>query len=104
MRDVIPFVNLLSELQTFYAAETSKPQVLCKLFEDNNGALLMAKEPKYRPRTKHIALKYPHVRSFVKSGKIQLLPIDTQEQVADQLTKPLDVQTFAKLRYKLMGW
>ena len=104
MRDVIPFVNLLTELQSFYADDVSKPRIICKLFEDNNGALLMAKEQKYRPRTKHIALKYHHFRSFVKSGKVDILPIDTKEQLADPFTKALDIQTFQRLRCKLMGW
>jgi hypothetical protein len=104
MRDVIPFVNLLSELQDFYSDDMSKPQILCRLFEDNNGTLLMAKEQKYRPRTKHIALKYHHFRSFVNEKKVQILPIDTKEQLADQFTKALDVQTFVRLRSKLMGW
>ena len=104
MRDVIPFVNVLTELQTFYSDELSKPQNLCKLFEDNNGVMMLATEQKYRPRTKHIALKYHHFRSFVKDKKVTMLPIDTKEQIADQLTKPLDFQTYVQLRYKLMGW
>ena len=29
MRDVIPLVNLLSELQDFYSDDISKPQILC---------------------------------------------------------------------------
>ena len=104
MRDVIPFMNVLSELQSFYSTKTSEPKILCRLFEDNNGALTMAKEEKYRPRTKHIALKYHHFRSFVRDKKIAILPIDTKEQIADQFTKALDIQTFQRLRYKLMGW
>ena len=104
MRDLIPFTNLLAELQSFYADEVDKPRVLCKLFEDNNGALILAREQKYRPRTKHIALKYHHFRSFVSEGKVDILPIDTREQIADQFTKALDEQTFVRLRYKLLGW
>ena len=104
MRDVIPFTNVLTELQTFYSDELNTPQILCRLFEDNNGALLLATDQKYRPRTKHIALKYHHFRSFVNEGKVNILPIDTKEQLADQFTKALDIQTFERLRCKLMGW
>ena len=54
---------------------------------------------------KQIALKHHHFRSFVSNeGKIEILPIDTREQIADQFTKALDLQTFTELRYKLMGW
>ena len=104
MRDVIPFMDLLTELQNFYSDTITKPQILCRLLEDNNGALALVVEQKYRPRTKHISLKYHHFRSFVKSGKISILPIDTKEQIADQFTKALDVQTYEYLRFKLMGW
>jgi hypothetical protein len=104
MRDVIPFVNLTDEIGTLYSKRHPKPKVICKLFEDNNGALALANEYKYRPRTKHIALKWHHFRSFVKSGKIEILPIDTKEQLGDQFTKALDEQTFVYLRYKLVGW
>ena len=39
-----------------------------------------------------------------KSGKIEVLPIDTTEQIADIFTKALDKQTFEYLRHKLIGW
>jgi hypothetical protein len=41
------------------------PTVKCKLFEDNSGAMTLAKSPAMRPRTKHINVKYHHFRSFV---------------------------------------
>lgn len=104
LRDVIPFMNVARELNKLFKSQTPKPTILCKLFEDNNGALTLAKDPKYRPRTKHIALKYHHFRSYVKSGEIEVLPIDTKDQIADQFTKALDEQTFKFLRNKLMGW
>ena len=104
MRDVIPFVNIINELQAFYSDKMEKPKILCRLFEDNNGALLLATDQKYRPSTKHISLKYHHFRSFVREERISILPIDTKEQIADQFTKALDLQTYSYLRYKLMGW
>ena len=74
-------------------------------FEDSNGALELARAPKYRPRTKHIALKYHHFRNFVKEGKVEILPIDTKEQIADILTKAMaDKTLFKYLRFKLLGW
>lgn len=74
------------------------------MFEDNNGALELARAPKMRPRTKHIALKYHHFRQAVKDEKVIILPIDTKEQVADIFTKPLYRPLFDYLRGKLMGW
>ena len=74
------------------------------MFEDNNGALELATKPRYRPRTKHIVIKYHHFRERVSSGFISIKPINTSEQIADQFTKGLQVGTFQYLRYKLLGW
>ena len=104
MRDVIPFMNIVDEINSIYQLESDKAQVLCTLFEDNNGAIELAKAPKYRPRTKHIALKYHHFREHVKNGLVEILPIDTADQIADIFTKALDEQSFVYLRKKLNGW
>ena len=73
-------------------------------FEDNNGALELATAPKIRPRTKHIAVKYHHFRSHVQNGSIKIKAIDTTQQQADLLTKPLPLQAFVYLRKLIMGW
>jgi hypothetical protein len=69
----------------------------------------LAKVPKMRPRTRHINQKYHHFREWVKStidgkGMIEIFPIDTLEQPADLLTKPLDLASFQKHRLAIMGW
>jgi hypothetical protein len=50
------------------------PKVYCKAFEDNSGALEIARTHKMRPRTKHINLVYHHFRSFVKKGLVVIWP------------------------------
>jgi hypothetical protein len=104
MRDVIPFMNIMDEINDIYGIVESKPEIKCTLFEDNNGAIELAKTHKYRPRTKHIALKYHHFREHVKNGLVEILAIDTHDQIADIFTKALDEQTFVYLRNKLNGW
>ena len=64
----------------------------------------MAKAPKMRPRTKHVAIKYHHFRTCIERGDAQLEKIDATEQEADFLTKPLVQQLFSYLRKKVMGW
>ena len=59
---------------------------------------------KFRPRTKHIAIKYHHFREKVQKGIISIEAIDTKEQIADQFTKGLQVGVFQYLRSKLLGW
>ena len=105
LRIAIVMVNLLKEMQE-QGVDVPKTNavVYCKLFEDNAGAIHLAKAPKMRPRTRHINQKYHHFREWVKSGLIEILPIDTREQVADLLTKPLDYASFVKHRKSMLGW
>ena len=104
MRDVIPLINLLKEFEKVLPIEKIQPEVKCKVFEDNTSCISVAKAPSMTPRTKHIALKYHHFRSFVKSGAIDIRSIGTTEQTADILTKPLSGELFIYLRKKMMGW
>ena len=105
MRELIPFTGLVEELNDILNKDKLKPVVKYKLFEDNNGALELAKSPRYRPRTKHIALKYNYFRNFVKEDRVQILPIDTKEQIADIFTKGIyNVTLFKYLRPKLLDW
>lgn len=95
---------LLKEINEIFPIGTKKPIFHCKVFEDDNSCISIAKSQKFSPRTKHIALKYHHFRRFVKDNIIDILPIDTKEQLADIFTKPLDESLFIYLREKLIGW
>ena len=105
LRIAIVMMGLLLEMKSFgIPISKTTPKVFCKLFEDNAGAIHLAKVPKMRPRTRHINQKYHHFREWVKSGLIEILPIDTLEQPADLMTKPLDLASFVKHRKAIMGW
>jgi hypothetical protein len=60
------------------------------IYTDNNGALLLAKNPIFHERTKHIAVKYHYIRDLIIKGIIDLNYISSKNQNADGLTKPLD--------------
>ena len=104
MREVIPFLGLMKEIASIFGLLTRKPVFKCTVWEDNDSCITVAKSPKFTPRTKHIAIKYHHFRSYVYDGQIVINPIDTTEQLADILTKPLQAKSFCYLRGKLMGW
>ena len=87
-----------------FKVPTSTPVVHCRLFEDNSGALELARVPKLRSRTKHMNLKYHHFRSFVRKSLISIHHIGTLEQLADIMTKPLGEDDFKRHRFTLMGW
>jgi hypothetical protein len=75
------------------------------VYEDNTGCLELANKPdQFRPRTKHIGIKWHHFRDAVKNGSVTVKKIDTKMQLADPLTKPLPLPAFETLRKLLMGW
>ena len=104
MREVIPFMGLMQEISGLFGIIPRKPVFKCTVWEDNDSCITVAQAPKFTPRTKHIAIKYHHFRSHVSKGSIVIKPIDTSEQIADMLTKPLNGKSFCYLRKNLMGW
>ena len=104
LRETIPLLQLLREISVIMNISECDKKMKCTLFEDNNGALELAKAPKIRPRTKHIAIKYHHFRSFLGKGLFSIEGTDAAEQQADFLTKPLPETIFTYLRKKVMGW
>jgi len=83
---------------------STQPTVHCHVFEDNSGALKIAKVPKMRPHTKHINVKFHHFRDYIECGEITLHAINTHDQPADMLTKPLATPTLAQHHATIMGW
>ena len=61
-KEIIPMMEHLEQLKKALNIELKRPSVKCKIFEDNNGAIELAKTPKICPRTKYTALKYHHFR------------------------------------------
>ena len=66
LRQVIPLLQLIQEMvEQEILDQTYKPKIFCKAFEDNSGAVAIAKSPAMQPRTKHINNMYHHFCSFV---------------------------------------
>ncbi|KAK1416517.1 hypothetical protein QVD17_32308 [Tagetes erecta] len=72
-----------------------------RLFCDNTGATYLCANPVYHSRMKHVALDYHFVRERVTSGLLQVFHINTADQPADVLTKPLSRGPFLKFRSKI---
>jgi hypothetical protein len=105
LREVIHLMKLLCELRdSGIPVPFTKPKINCKVFEDNTACIEIAKNPKFRPRTKHLAIRLFHFLSYVQSGAIEIVHVSTKEQIADMLTKALPLDQFRKLRKLLLGW
>ncbi len=99
----------MREINVIFALHIPKPKFVLNVHEDNQSCIAMAENPKFTPRTKHIAIKYHHFRKHVKSqsnpnGFIEISYCPTQEQIADIFTKPVADDIFWRLRGMLIGW
>ena len=106
-REVLPIVEMIKEMIGQGRIVSDKATVFCRVFEDNSGAIEVAtnvKNPKMRPRTKHINTKYHHFRSKVMDGTLQIEHVPTQDMVADILTKCVNENILIKLRKVISGW
>ncbi len=68
------------------------------IFEDNQSAISMTKNPQFHGRAKHIDLKYHFVRDQMSEGTVKLEYCPSKEMIADMLTKGLPKDQFVKLR------
>jgi hypothetical protein len=80
-----------------YDYKLTKVPLLC----DNESAIRMTDNLVEHNRNKHIAIRYHFLRDHQQKGDIEIAYINTKEQLADIFTKPLDEQTFTKLRHEL---
>ncbi|KAK2989895.1 hypothetical protein RJ640_019478 [Escallonia rubra] len=71
--------------------------ILC----DNTSAIDLTKNPIQHSRTKHIEIKHHFFRDHVQKSDIVLDFVDTNHQLADIFTKPLDSKRFTALRREL---
>ncbi len=106
LRELLPLQDLLAELTETFQLETTDTTRVVRVFEDNNGALILANNPmpKMTPRSKHIGVKYHWFRTKLTERKIEILPIDTKLQKADGFTKGLSKDEFQAKWKLLMGW
>ncbi|XP_036345999.1 secreted RxLR effector protein 161-like [Rhagoletis pomonella] len=58
-----------------------------QLYCDNQSAIKLAESDGFRPRSKHIDIKYHHLRETVENGIISIKYIPTVEMAGDSLTK-----------------
>ena len=77
----------------------------CNVYKDNSEDTGNGKTPKSTDNPmKHLNVKLHHFRSDVRLKEVTIYAIDTTEQLADYLTKPLNVQMLEYLRTKVLGW
>jgi hypothetical protein len=59
------------------------------IFEDNQPAIALAKNPTNHARTKHIDVLHHALRGLIEDKKIEVEYLNTKKMIADLLTKPI---------------
>ena len=68
------------------------PSDAIPLYCDNNGAIALAKELRSHQKSKHIERRYHLIRDYLEKGYVKVKRVNSADNVADQLTKPLGQQ------------
>ncbi len=71
------------------------------IYCDNISSILLANNPVYNARTKHIEVQYHFIREKVLAKEINLIHVSTEDQVGDIFTKALGTNKLRKFRKML---
>jgi hypothetical protein len=93
--EVVWLQKLLSDLGQLVDA----PVVI---YFDNISSILLANNPIYHVRTKHIEVHYHFIREKILAKEIDLIHVNTKNQVVDIFTKALSIDKLKKFR-KMLG-
>jgi hypothetical protein len=74
------------------------------MHEDNQGAVCLMKNSVMHSRAKHIDVRYHFVRDLIRGEVVNVQYCQTNENVADILTKLLPRPIFEKHRARLLGY
>lgn len=86
-----------SLLQELHLSLPRTPVIWC----DNLGASSLASNPVFHARTKHIEIDVHFVRDQVLAANLEVSYVESANQVADLLTKPLPIALFSRFASKL---
>ena len=85
-KELIWLQSLFNQLNIKYNANL--------IYCDNKSTIDLSKNSEHYARTKHIDIQYHFIRDCIKNNIFKLLYINTKDQLADALTKTLDINSF----------
>ena len=95
VKEGLYFHNLISELVPV--------RLPIKTYIDNLGAGFIAQNDVNNARTKHIDVRYHHIRDWVSKGVVELFNINTKDNRADLFTKALTGPLHRELAHRLLS-
>ncbi len=73
------------------------------VYEDNLSTTTLLRSIFHHGRLKHLALRFLRVKELIWNRTLKIIPVDTQNQLADVFTKPLPSESFVRLRPAVLG-
>ncbi len=106
MKELVGIMDLAKFFATYYELEPVETKINVTVHEDNSGALILANTlpPEYTPRSKFYHIETIWFREQIVLRGIEVVKVDTHEQLGDIFTKDLSKVVFEYLRLKLCGW
>lgn len=91
VKDLLWLRGLLSEIGFQQEGPTT-------VFNDNQSAIKLVKNPEFHQRTKHIKVKYHFIRENEVQKEVKVKYLETGKQPADMLTKNLTQEKLSKCK------
>jgi len=88
-------------LQKLFSDLGQSVDALVVIYCDNISNILLANNPVYHARTKHIEVHYHFIKKKISTKEIDLIHVSTKDQVADIFTKALGIDKLRKFRKML---
>jgi len=89
-------------LQKLFSDLGQLADALVVIYCDNINNILLANNPVYHARTKHIEVHCHYIREKVLTKEIDLIHVSTEDQIADIFTKALNTDKMKRFR-KMFG-
>jgi hypothetical protein len=88
-------------LRRLLADLTKKEVQKVSLKIDNQAAISLCKNPVHHVRSKHIDTRFYYIRECIEEGMIKVQRVNTNDQLADILSKSLRRKKFIEMRKKV---
>jgi hypothetical protein len=101
MSDAIPMIVWI---QNFLRAQGHelKPAII---YQDNKSTIALAEKGRSTSeRTRHINIRYYFVKDLIERSEVKVEYLQTEDMIADILTKPLQGEKFRRLRALALNW
>ena len=103
MGDVVKDALFVKSVLKFMQPQRKEFCIPVTVFEDNQGAIQLANNPRSSQNSKHIDVRHHFLRELVSEQIIRVEYIKSSQQHADILTKHLPVDSFRYHRNALMN-